>query len=109
MSKSAAEDRLAFQLRIFNLPPPEREYRFHDERRWRFDFAWPERMLAVEVDGGTWSQGRHTRGAGYAADCEKGNAAIIAGWRVLHYTTEMITSGEAVQQIEEALSCSGQD
>jgi len=80
-----------------------REYRFSPPRRWRFDFAYPARMLAVEVDGGTWVQGRHNRGAGMKADAEKMNAAALAGWRVLRFTREHIKSGEALDLIELAL------
>ena len=79
------------------------EFRFHPPRRFRWDFAWPERMLAVEVDGGTWSGGRHTRGAGFEADCRKINLGILAGWRVLRFTTDMVQSGEALTMIKGAL------
>jgi very-short-patch-repair endonuclease len=72
------------------LPVPQREYRFDAVRRWRFDFAFPEIKLAVEIDGGVWTRGRHTRGAGYGGDMEKFNAATLAGWRVLHYTPQNI-------------------
>jgi len=62
-------------------------------------------MLAVEVDGGTWTGGRHTRGAGFEADCEKLNAAVIAGFRVLRFTGAMVRSGAALATIETALGC----
>jgi hypothetical protein len=72
-------------------------------RMWRFDFAWPAHMLAVEVDGGTWAGGRHTRGAGFERDCEKVNEAVLRGWRVLRFTTKQVDSGEALAWIERAL------
>ena len=62
------------------------EFRFHPVRRWRFDFAIPELKIAVEIEGGSWVQGRHTRGAGYQGDMEKYNQAVILGWKVLRYT-----------------------
>jgi very-short-patch-repair endonuclease len=68
------------------------EYRFSPDRRWRFDFAHPATRIAIELDGGTWSGGRHVQGAGFAADAEKHNAAMGAGWRVWHLTGEMITA-----------------
>lgn len=94
-----AEDTLDFQLRAVGLDGWVREYRFDPSRRWRADFAFPASRILVEVEGGTWQHGRHTRGAGYAADCEKYNAATEQGWRVLRYTSEMVKSGQAVAQI----------
>jgi hypothetical protein len=93
------EDLLAGQLKALGVLCPEREYIFASPRRWRFDFAWPDLKLAVEVDGGTWSGGRHVRGSGYAKDCQKGNAALLRGWRVLHYTSEMVRSGLAAREV----------
>lgn len=69
------------------LPDPVAEFRFHETRKWRFDYAWPERRIAVEIDGGVWAGGRHVHPAGYLADLEKLNAALEAGWRVLRYAT----------------------
>lgn len=74
------------QIASAGLPVPVQEHRFHATRRWRFDLAWPGRMIAVEVDGGVWSGGRHTRGAGFSEDCRKLNAATLLGWRVLRFT-----------------------
>jgi very-short-patch-repair endonuclease len=85
------------------LPEPVAEYRFHTTRRWRFDYAWPQLRLALEVDGGAWVGGRHTRGAGYEKDCEKLNAALLAGWRVLRFTTGMVQDGRALAVLQEAL------
>lgn len=82
----------------------------HDYRRarmWRFDFAWPDRMLACEVEGGTWAGGRHTRGAGFQADCDKLNAAVLLGWRVLRVTGQDVGDGTAIELIERALEDAG--
>lgn len=76
-------------------PAPLPEFQFHPARRWRFDFAWPAHCLAVELEGGTYSGGRHTRGAGYTADCEKYNAAVAQGWRVLRFTGAMLRADPA--------------
>ena len=62
------------------------EYRFHPTRRWRFDFANLERMIAVEVEGGVWTGGRHTRGKGFEGDIEKYNCGVALGWRILRTT-----------------------
>jgi hypothetical protein len=82
---------------------PEREYFFHLTRRFRFDFAFVSEMLAVEIEGGAWSAGRHTRGRGFTDDCVKYNLAAVMGWRVLRFTTEMVKDGTAIRQVEEAL------
>ncbi|MGH2544547.1 MAG: hypothetical protein ACRDIB_17280, partial [Ardenticatenaceae bacterium] len=71
---SALETALQLQFEAMSLPAAEREYRFCPGRRWRFDFAWPGPNVACEVEGGIWTAGRHNRGAGFAADCEKYNA-----------------------------------
>jgi hypothetical protein len=66
------------------LGKPEFEYRFHTTRKWRFDIAWPQSKIAIEVQGGIWSQGAHSRGAGQRRDMEKHNAATSLGWRVFY-------------------------
>jgi very-short-patch-repair endonuclease len=67
------------------LPEPRPEYLFHPVRKWRFDYAWPDQKIALEVDGGIWTQGRHTRGAGKKNDMEKFTAAAMYGWRILYF------------------------
>ena len=69
---------------------PVIEHKFHPTRKWRFDIALVERKIAVEVEGGTWVSGRHSRGTGYRNDCEKYNEATKMGWRVLRFTPDMI-------------------
>lgn len=87
------------------LPRPVSELRFAPPRRWRFDFAFPEQGLAVEIEGAIWTQGRHTRGTGFTKDCEKYNAGVLAGWRVLRFTTDMLNSDprQVVKTITTAL------
>jgi very-short-patch-repair endonuclease len=70
-----------------DLPEPEREYRFHPTRKWPFDFAWPAIKLAVEIQGGG-QRGRHASITGMTNDCDKFNAAISLGWRVLKFTAK---------------------
>jgi very-short-patch-repair endonuclease len=80
-----------------------REHRFHPTRRWRFDLAWPDRKLAVEVDGGQWMAGggRHNSDA----DREKLNAAAIAGWRVLRYSPRQLDDiMRVIEEIRAALA-----
>jgi very-short-patch-repair endonuclease len=90
------EDKFAYQLKACRLPTPVREHRFHPERHWRFDFAWVEHLVAVEIDGGTLGRGRHVRPDGFECDAEKLNAAQALGWRVFRYTASQVHSGVAV-------------
>ena len=83
----------AFETRwrtLGNGPEPEREHRFHPYRDWRFDFAFPDSKVAVECQGSTWTQGRHTRGRGYRNDCEKLAEAQLLGWTVFYVTSGML-------------------
>lgn len=100
---SEAEEALDFALMLAGLPKPEREYRFAKPRRWRFDFAWPTRLVAVEVEGGRWVGGRHTSPVGFGKDCEKYSEAAARGWRIVRVTPEMVTDGTALGYIERAL------
>ena len=101
---SKLEMRFARIVDAAGLPLPVTEYRFHPTRRWRFDFAWPDHKLAVEIEGGAWTGGRHTRGSGFVGDCDKYNAATILGWRVLRFTTSHLQDERVViRQIQAIL------
>ena len=101
---SDLEELLFQHIKLVGLPEPEREYRFAPPRRFRADFAYPERKLLIEVEGGVWTRGRHTRGAGYTSDAEKYNLATVKGWRVLRFTGDMIKNGSAIDTIEKVLN-----
>jgi hypothetical protein len=94
---------LTLHLRALNVELPTHEWRFHEKRKWRFDLCWPRLHLAVEVHGGVWTNGRHTRGKGFTADREKVNAAVELGWVVFEYTTEQIESGAAARQLKRVV------
>jgi very-short-patch-repair endonuclease len=99
------ERQMELQLRAAGIAC-EREYRFHRTRRWRFDFAWPAQLVALEVEGGTWIRGAHSRGKHFEADCEKYNEAELLGWRVLRATTNMVRDGRALRYVTLALGLS---
>ena len=103
MSKSTLEAELALQIRALGLPEPVREYPAIKGRKFRFDFAWLEHKLLVEVNGGTYTQGAHSTGQGIRRDYEKSNLATLAGWRVLSFDGKSVKSGEAVEVIRKAL------
>ena len=90
-------------LRAAGGPQPVREYRFAPPRRWRFDLAWPAHRVAVEVEGGSFVGGRHSRGAGFERDAEKYNEAALEAWLVLRVTPRMVDDGRALRLVERAL------
>jgi hypothetical protein len=101
---SDLEQELAWQVKVAKLATPVREFRFAPPRRFRFDLAWPTLKVACEVQGGVWTNGRHTRGAGAESDAEKLTLAALGGWKVLVVTGKHIASGQALGWIEQALS-----
>src|SRR5688572_18050235 len=96
---------LEVQLKGLHLPLPICEYQFHPHRKWELDFAWVEQKLTMEVNGGLFVQGGHSRGAGYWKDLEKYNEAVLLGWRVLVVTPSMLefNDGRAALLLERAL------
>lgn len=102
---SDGERAMETHIRQTGLPSPIREFPFaFPARKWRFDFAWPDRLIALEVEGGTWVAGAHSRGRHFEADCIKYAEAAIRGWRVLRVTTDMVTDGRAVGLLKRALA-----
>jgi len=99
---SSGEEAFALHCRAEGLAV-EREYKFHPTRKWRFDFAFPEQKLGIEIEGGLYVSGRHSRGAGYESDMRKYNEAVKMGWRVLRYSTAMVLAGDAVGDVLEVL------
>ena len=104
---SSLERRFDLAWLAIGGPSLEREHQFAAAigRRWRIDRAWIDQKAAFELEGGTWTGGRHTRGAGFRDDCEKYNAAGALGWRVFRLTGEMVTIeylGELLSAIREA-------
>jgi very-short-patch-repair endonuclease len=94
------EAKLARELKTLKIEF-EQEFEFHPKRKWRADFHLVGKKILVEVEGGIWSRGRHTRGKGYIGDMEKYNAATMMGFQVLRFSTDQVKSGLAIQQIEK--------
>mgnify|MGYP003638955179 FL=1 len=84
----------------------QREATLIPKRRFRFDFVFPEFQLVVEVEGGTWSGGRHTSGVGFQNDCIKYNLALENGWRVLRFTSNLVKDRSGIEQVKRIM---GQD
>jgi hypothetical protein len=72
-------------------PELEKELRFHQTRRWRADFAHLESKTLIEIESGIYVNGRHNRGAGFAADLEKYLEATQAGWQVVRLGPNELT------------------
>jgi hypothetical protein len=100
---SSLEVLMLSHLALAKVERPEVEHRFHPTRHWRFDLAWPARKLAVEIEGGIWKRGRHSRGAGFEADCVKYAHAVILGWRVIRVTGGMVRDGRALAIVEQVM------
>lgn len=107
MSDSDLERSLVTQCGYVKLPAPIQEHVFMPGRRWAFDLAWPDRMVAVEVEGGQWKQGRHQRGKGMENDCIKYSEAALAGWLLIRCTGDMVDDGRAIALVERALAVRG--
>ncbi len=88
------------------LPVPYFEYRFHPERKWRFDMAWPNYMVYLECDGGIFIQGRHSQGAAMLKEWEKLNTAAGLGWRILFCQPSEVCMTDTVELIRKALEWS---
>lgn len=100
---SEGERAMLTLLRWAGLPDPNIEYPFHPKRKWRFDFAWPDKLVALEVEGGTWIGGAHNRGGHFESDADKYNEAALLGWKVLRVTTDMVNDGRALGFVQRAL------
>lgn len=104
MEHSYLEEQFMRLVQRYELRTPVREHKFHPERKWRFDFAWPEIKLAVEIDGGTFGGekmlGNHAVGKRYQQDCIKQNAALLNGWVVLRADREMVNTDEFGQTVK---------
>jgi hypothetical protein len=100
-SKSANPLVLRAFFESHGLPAPVAEYRFAPPRKWRFDWAWPALAVALEVEGGIWTRGRHVSPKGFLADMEKYNAATRAGWAVLRVTPQDLLTKATAEMVGE--------
>ena len=99
---SEGEETFALQCHVNGLTP-EREYAFCEGRKYRADFAFPYQKLLVEIEGGTWINGRHNRPSNFESECRKYAEAAIREWLVIRVTTAMVMSGEAIELVKRAL------
>lgn len=96
---------IALQFFKFNgLPEPVAEHRFHPERRWRFDYAFLDAKVALEVEGGVWAGGRHTSSKGFLGDIEKYSEAAAAGWLIVRCTPKNLCTLTTVDRVKRAIA-----
>jgi hypothetical protein len=91
-------DRVWKQL---GIPTPKEEFYFAKPRGWRFDYAWPDLKIALEVEGGAWVYGRHNYPIGFLKDMEKYNQATLLGWKVFRFTPRQFEDGTAAEMIQK--------
>lgn len=118
------EETFALHVQTYALPRPATQLHFALKdlgRQWRFDFAWPAYMLAVEVEGLVVRNlrdlkaqkdvkvvyGGHATITGIREDMEKYNAAARLGWYVLRFEQELIRTGAAIQETKRFLESRG--
>lgn len=97
------------------LPPYVTEHKFAQavtytgkdgrerQRDWRFDFAWLAQKVALEVEGGIWMGGGHTRGKGFSKDILKYNTAVLLGWRVVRCVPSDVCKFETAEMLRQLL------
>lgn len=119
--RRTAEDEFELQCRANGLPAPAREWRFAKSigRQWRFDFAFIDQLLAVEIEGivvamatvggkrRMVSMGRHAHADGFREDCRKYASAAMLGWTVLRFDPQMVKKREAIEMTMRVLHAKG--
>jgi len=103
VKKLTREQSFLLMLKARKMPTPTPEYRFHPVRKFRWDWAWPEARLALEVEGGVWSGGAHGRGTGIVRDMEKSTLAAEEGWRIIRVTPSNLATEATMDSIHRAL------
>lgn len=81
----------------------EQEFKFHPVRKWRADFLITGYSILIEVEGGVFVNGGHSRGKAYTNNCEKYNTAATMGYYVIRSTTDQVKSGECVKFVEDMM------
>lgn len=85
-----------------------KEFKFHPVRKWRFDYAMPSALVALEVEGGVWTGGRHINPKGFLNDMEKYNTATLMGWSVYRTTPDDLYTGKTLKLLKTAIFGSNQ-
>lgn len=86
--------------RNFDIPKPIPEYQFLIERKFRIDYAWPLQKVAMEIEGGIWTNGRHIQPKGFKIDMYKYNMLAELGWLLLRYEPKKIDYDQIKRTID---------
>lgn len=90
-----------YLLKEAGLPQPEAEVRFDKIRKYRFDYAYPNIKLAIEIEGGIYSRQSHGSITGILRDIEKYNLATMLGWRVLRIINDQYAKKGTINLIKK--------
>lgn len=109
MPKSALEQQFLLLWRGFypDVPLPVREHRFHPPRLFRFDFAFVDKKIAIEIEGGLYmARSGHTNIKGYVSNCDKNNLWTLDGWKVFRFTEKHLREcpKESLELVYRALT-----
>lgn len=102
-SKSGLSAKSIIEAELKQVIEFQAEYKFHQSRKWRLDYYIPDLKIGIELHGGVYTNGRHTRGTGFTADREKMNEAQIMGIMVIEVTSEQVENGKAIELIKRAI------
>jgi hypothetical protein len=102
-AESPMESEARLAMYDAGLPPPVLQYVIVDRngQKWRVDFAWPDRLVAVEYDGFDW----HSSPDALRQDRQKRAALTEVGWTVLSVVADDVRrrSWEMTRRIDTAL------
>jgi very-short-patch-repair endonuclease len=97
---SDLEVRALHTLRAAGIRPPVQQHRVRlAGRRCRIDLAYPDQMLAIELDGWAYHRSR----SAFDDDRARGTELVIAGWRVVRFTSST-TDEELVDAVRRLLA-----
>lgn len=106
--RTILEDRFLAHWQSLGGCQLQREYRFDEKRMWRFDFAIPILMVAIEVQGGLYApQSGHRSKEGVEKDYEKLNAAQQQGWKVFQITATNLDDAAYLQKLIDFVNSLG--
>jgi len=96
------------------LPDPVPEHRVLSTRRFRFDFAWPDRKIALEIEGGFFGTGRrcpvcrqlprsgHSSVRRLKDDADKYSYAAALGWTIIRRWPDALLTDETRSMLTAA-------